>query len=84
MFVTKLIAVFHASDGVIGVAGSCRCSGSLPCTNWKKEQEQDADRRECQDTAGVGVPGPLRASGSSLMARYGSSFSQFRQSRGEV
>ena len=38
VFVTKLIAVFHASDGVIGVAGSCRCSGNLPCTNWKKNR----------------------------------------------
>ncbi|EUA36605.1 potassium-transporting ATPase A chain domain protein [Mycobacterium avium subsp. avium 2285 (R)] len=33
VLVTKLTAVFHASEGVILVAGSCRCSGSLPCTS---------------------------------------------------
>ncbi len=38
VFVTKLIAVFQASAGVIGVAGLCRCSGSLSCSNWKKNR----------------------------------------------
>ncbi len=40
MFVTKLTAVFHASAGVIGVAGSLRCSGSLPWTNWKMNRNR--------------------------------------------
>ena len=35
MLVTKLTAVFQASAGVIAVAGSFRCSGSLPCTSWR-------------------------------------------------
>ena len=40
MFVTKLTAVFQASAGVIGVAGSLRCSGSLPCTSWKMNRNR--------------------------------------------
>ena len=38
MLVTKLMAVFQASDAVIGVAGSLRCSGSLPWTSWKMKR----------------------------------------------
>ena len=40
VLVTKLIAVFHASAGVIGVAGSLRCSGSLPCTSWNTKRNR--------------------------------------------
>ena len=40
MFVTKLTAVFHASAGVIGVAGSFRCSGSLPCTSCRTNRNR--------------------------------------------
>ncbi len=40
VFVTKLIAVFQASAGVIGVAGSLRCSGSLPWINWKMNRNR--------------------------------------------
>ena len=40
MLVTKLTAVFHASAGVIVVAGSCRCSGSLSCTSWKTNRNR--------------------------------------------
>ena len=38
VLVTKLTAVFHASDGVILVAGSCRCRGNLSCSSWKKNR----------------------------------------------
>ena len=40
MLVTKLTAVFHASEGVIGVAGSTRCSGSLPDTSRKMNRNR--------------------------------------------
>ena len=40
VFVTKLTAVFQASAGVICVAGSLRCSGSLPCTNWRMNRNR--------------------------------------------
>ena len=40
VLVTKLTAVFHASAGVIGVAGSLRCSGSLPWINWKMNRNR--------------------------------------------
>ena len=40
VLVTKLTAVFQASAGVIGVAGSLRCSGSLPCTSWKMNRNR--------------------------------------------
>ena len=40
VFVTKLTAVFHASAGVICVAGSLRCSGNLPWTSWKMKRNR--------------------------------------------
>ena len=40
VLVTKLIAVFHASAGVIGVAGSLRCSGSPACTSWRTKRNR--------------------------------------------
>ena len=54
VFVTKLTAVFQAARGSSRVPGSLRCSGSFPCSNCRK-QEQDADRGEGEHAAGIGA-----------------------------